>query len=148
MEYYGKILCISYNDLTYDDRPVVINGRADYSHSRCLNGVAPSMLPTETLAPIMTAANYKNLLRRVQINVVRAGKGLGNYALIEIATLPQRFRERIKEKYGTMEQNILKDWFGQHYRIDAEARSFYTTGQNQRVHGERLGAEGCGQRDG
>lgn len=126
MEYYGKILCISYNDLTYDDRPVVINGRADYSHSRCLNGVAPSMLPTETLAPIMTAANYKNLLRRVQINVVRAGKGLGNYALIEIATLPQRFRERIKEKYGTMEQNILKDWFGQHYRIDAEARSFYT----------------------
>ncbi len=126
MEYYGKILCISYNDLTYDDRPVVINGRADYSHSRCLNGVAPSMLPTEILAPIMTAANYKNLLRRAQINVVRAGKGLGNYALIEIATLPQRFRGRIKEKYGTMEQNILKDWFGQHYRIDAEARSFYT----------------------
>ena len=126
MEYYGKILCISYNDLTYDDRPVVINGRADYSHSRCLNGVAPSMLPTETLAPIMTAANYKNLLRRVQINVVRAGKGLGNYALIEIATLPQRFKDRIKAKYGEMEQNILKDWFGQHYRIDAEARSFYT----------------------
>ena len=126
MEYYGKILCISYNDLTYDDRPVVVNGRADYSHSRCLNGVAPSMLPTDTLAPIMTAANYKNLLRRGQINVVRAGKGLGNYALIEVATLPQRFRERIKAKYGTMEPNILKDWFGQHYRIDAEARSFYT----------------------
>ena len=126
MEYYGKILCISYNDLTYDDRPVVVSGRADYSHSRCLNGVAPSMLPTDTLAPIMTAANYKNLLRRGQINVVRAGKGLGNYALIEVATLPQRFRERIKAKYGTMEPNILKDWFGQHYRIDAEARSFYT----------------------
>ena len=126
MEYYGKILCISYNDLTYDDRPVVVNGRADYSHSRCLNGVAPSMLPTETLAPIMSIPNYKQLSARGQINVVRVGKGLGNYALIEIATLPQRFRERIKEKYGTMEQNILKDWFGQHYRIDAEARSFYT----------------------
>lgn len=126
MEYYGKILCISYNDLTYDDRPVVINGRADYSHSRCLNGIAPSMLPTETLAPIMSIPNYKQLSARGQINVVRVGKGLGNYALIEIATLPQRFRERIKEKYGTMEQNILKDWFGQHYRIDAEARSFYT----------------------
>ena len=126
MEYYGKILCISYNDLTYDDRPVVVNGKADYSHSRCLNGIAPSMLPTETLAPIMSIPNYKQLSARGQINVVRVGKGLGNYALIEIATLPQRFRERIKEKYGTMEQNILKDWFGQHYRIDAEARSFYT----------------------
>lgn len=126
MEYYGKILCISYNDLTYDDRPLVVNGRADYSHSRCLNGVAPSMLPSETLAPIMSIPNYKQLSARGQINVVRVGKGLGNYALIEIATLPQRFRDRIKEKYGAMEQNILKDWFGQHYRIDAEARSFYT----------------------
>ena len=126
MEYYGKILCISYNDLTYDDRPVVVNGKADYSHSRCLNGVAPSMLPAETLAPIMSIPNYKQLSARGQINVVRLGKGLGNYALIEIATLPQRFKDRIKAKYGEMEQNILKDWFGQHYRIDAEARSFYT----------------------
>ena len=126
MEYYGKILCISYNDLTYDDRPVVVNGKADYSHSRCLNGVAPSMLPAETLAPIMSIPNYKQLSARGQINVVRVGKGLGNYALIEIATLPQRFKDRIKAKYGEMEQNILKDWFGQHYRIDAEARSFYT----------------------
>ena len=126
MEYYGKILCISYADLTYDDRPVVVNGKADYSHSRCLNGVAPSMLPAETLAPIMSIPNYKQLSARGQINVVRLGKGLGNYALIEIATLPQRFKDRIKAKYGEMEQNILKDWFGQHYRIDAEARSFYT----------------------
>lgn len=128
MEYYGKILCISYNDLTYDDRPVIVNGRADYSHSRCLNGIRPEDLPIEVLAPIMSIPNYKQLAssKRSQINVVRAGKGLGNYALIEIATLPQRFKDRIKAKYGEMEQNILKDWFGQHYRIDAEARSFYT----------------------
>ena len=128
MEYYGKILCISYNDLTYDDRPLVVNGRADYSHSRCLNGVRPEELPMEVLAPIMSIPNYKQLASsaRSQINVVRKAHGLGNYALIEIATLPQRFRDRIKVKYGAMEQNILKDWFGQHYRIDAEARSFYT----------------------
>ena len=128
MEYYGKILCISYNDLTYDDRPVVVNGKADYSHSRCLNGVRPEDLPIEVLAPIMSIPNYKQLasIKRSQINVVRKARGLGNYALIEIATLPQRFKDRIKAKYGEMEQNILKDWFGQHYRIDAEARSFYT----------------------
>ena len=127
MEYYGKILCISYNDLTYDDRPVMVGGRADYSHSRCLNGVAPSMLPAETLAPIMSKANYKQLSgHRRQINVIRKAHGLGNYALIEVATLPQRFKDRIKKKYGALEQNVLKDWFGQHYRVDAEARSFYT----------------------
>jgi len=126
MEYYGKILCISYNDLTRDDRPVIVDGKADYSQSRCLHGVRPEELPEEELAPIMSASNYKQLAARGKINVVRVGKGLGNYALIEIATLPQRFRDRIKEKYGTMEQDILKDWFGRHYRLDAEARSFYT----------------------
>lgn len=38
MEYYGKILCISAIDLTYDDRPRIIDGRQDYSHSRTLQG--------------------------------------------------------------------------------------------------------------
>ena len=126
MEYYGKILCISAQDLTYDDRPTVVRGRADYSRSRVLNGMRPDCLPDEILAPIMSEPNYKQLKMRGQINVVRAGKGLGNYALVEVATLPVRFKERIKEKYGDMEQNVLKDWFGQHYRLDAKAREFYT----------------------
>ena len=126
MEYYGKILCISANDLTYDDRPVCVDGTADYSRSRVLCGRHPSKLPDEILAPVMSESNYKQLKRRGQINVVRAGKGLGNYALVEIATLPDRFKEHIKVKYGEMEQNVLKDWFSQHYRLDAGAREFYT----------------------
>ena len=141
MEYYGKILCISAQDLTYDDRPIV-GGRAlteladgrhvemgvktDWSHSRVLNGRRPESLPMSVLAPIMSEANYKQLKARGQLNVVRRGGGASTYALIEVATLPLRFREAIKEKYGDMEQNVLKDWFGQHYRLDAEAREFYT----------------------
>ena len=146
MEYYGKILCISAQDLTYDDRPLAAgsggepagtvaarrrtagNGGSDgdWSRSRVLNGRRPEELPMEILAPIMSVANYNQLRKRGQINVVRAGKGLGNYALVEVATLPLRFRERIKEKYGDMEVDVLKDWFGQHYRLDAKAREFYT----------------------
>lgn len=126
MEYYGKILCISAVDLTYDDRPVYVDGKADYSQSRVLNGHAPFDLSKDVLAPIMSEPNYKQLKKRGQINVVRPGKGLGNYALVEVATLPLRFRERIKEKYGDMEVNVLRDWFGQHYRLDAKAREFYT----------------------
>jgi len=119
-------LCISAGDLTYDDRPVVVNGKADYSRSRVLNGVAPFDLPKEILAPIMSEPNYKQLKKRGLLNVVRRGGGPGEYALVELATLPIRFKERIKEKYGDMEQNVLKDWFGQHYRMDAKAREFYT----------------------
>lgn len=127
MEYYGKILCISYKDLTYDDRPVIReDGKADYSKSRALRGHHPFMLSMEELAPIMSVPNYKKLAARKEINVVRQGKGLGSYALIEIATMPLRFQERIKLKYGEMKENILRNWFIGHYHIDAKAREFYT----------------------
>lgn len=125
MEYYGKILCITFDDLTYDDRPVLVGGALDYSRSRCLGGRRPEDQDADVLAPIMSKANYKQLSKRKQINVVRAGKGLGNSALVEVATLPVRFKDKIKAKYGDMEADILKDWFGQHYRLDAEARKFF-----------------------
>lgn len=96
MEYYGKILCISYQDLTGGENP------------------------------IMSVPNYKKLSAKGDINVVRSGRGLGGYALVEVATLPIRFQEKIKEKYGDMKEDILKNWFGSHFRIDAEARAFYT----------------------
>ena len=127
MEYYGKILCISYKDLTYDDRPVIReDGKADYSKSRALRGHHPSMLSMEELAPIMSVPNYKKLAARKEINVVRPGKGLGSYALVEIATMPLRFQERIKLKYGDMKEDIIRNWLGSHYHIDAKAREFYT----------------------
>ncbi len=126
MEYYGKILCISYNDLTYDDRPAMVNGKADYSRSRTLKGVHPSTLSEEELAPIMSIPNYKKLAAKEKINVVRSGRGLGGYVLVEIATMPLRFQERIKLKYGDMKEDVIRNWLGSHYHIDAKAREFYT----------------------
>lgn len=119
-------MCISYNDLTYDDRPVMVNGKADYSRSRTLKGVHPSTLSEEELAPILSVPNYKKLAAKKEINVVRPGKGLGSYSLVEIATMPLRFQERIKLKYGDMKEDIIRNWLGSHYHIDAKAREFYT----------------------
>ena len=75
MEYYDDKLCISYDDLTRNDAPAGQPGDA-----------------------IMSASNHKKLAASKQINVVRAGKGLNNYALIELESLPERFRERIRHK--------------------------------------------------
>ena len=119
-------MCISYNDLTYDDRPVMVNGKADYSRSRTLKGVHPSTLSEEELTPILSVPNYKKLAAKKEINVVRPGKGLGSYALVEIATMPLRFQERIKLKYGDMKEDVIRNWLGSHYHIDAKAREFYT----------------------
>ena len=119
-------MCISYNDLTYDDRPVMVNGKADYSRSRTLKGVHPSTLSEEELAPIMSIPNYKKLAAKEKINVVRSGRGLGGYVLVEIATMPLRFQERIKLKYGDMKEDVIRNRLGSHYHIDAKAREFYT----------------------
>ena len=119
-------MCISYNDLIYDDRPVMVNGKADYSRSRTLKGVHPSTLSEEELAPILSVPNYKKLAAKKEINVVRPGKGLGSYALVETATMPLRFQERIKLKYGDMKEDVIRNWLGSHYHIDAKAREFYT----------------------
>lgn len=96
MEYHGKILCISFKDLTREPDP------------------------------IMSQSNYKWLKKEGKLNVVRDGRGLGGYALIEVATMPRRFQDKIREKYGDMKEDILKNWFGSHFRINAKARAFYT----------------------
>lgn len=105
MEYYGKILCISARDLTRDDIASLEDGSLD---------------------PIMSKAAYDKMVSRMQINVVRPGKGLGHYALVELDSIPDRYKAKIKAKYGDMSTNILRDHFGSKYTIDVKAREFYS----------------------
>lgn len=127
MEYYGKILCISMADLTRDDRPVVRpNGIADYSKSRQLNGMHPSMLSREELAPIMSESCYKQLIHRKKVKVVRKGIGRGVSALVSVESLPEKYKELVTQKYGNMETEMLRNWFGSHWEVDPEAQSWYS----------------------
>ena len=104
MEYYDDKLCISYDDLTRND--------------------APAGQPSDA---IMSVSNYKKLAASKQINVVRAGKGLNNYALIELESLPERFRERIRHKYPQGANMYLHRYFDRFYELDTAAREFYST---------------------
>ena len=54
--------------------------------------------------PVMTMNNYRNLVRRKQLNILRPGKGLGCCALIEYPSLPERFRHKFEAKYGDPEE--------------------------------------------
>lgn len=75
MEFYGKIIAVTVHDLT----------RAD-------DGEA-----------VMSQSSYRHMIERNRCVVLRQGKGLGSYALIEYRSLPQRFRERFEAKYGDPE---------------------------------------------
>lgn len=56
---------------------------------------------------VMSRCTYDHLVVRNRINLLRPGKGLGSYALIEYCSLPQRFKVRFERKYGDPEK-IMK----------------------------------------
>ena len=82
MEYFGSIIAVTVEDLT---------GGID---------------------PVMTPACYFKLQQRGRFTVLRPGKGYGSYALIEYASLPERFKARFIEKYGKPEDIMKKEKAG------------------------------------
>ena len=74
---------------------------------------------------IMTEPNYEYKSWKGQIDVVRQGKGLGNYALIAVDSLPTKYKEAVEEKYGNGAEVILTGWFMSNYELDQAAVAFY-----------------------
>ena len=95
MEWFGNIIAVTKHDLTRSD-----DGEG-----------------------VMSADCYKKLVARGQLTMLRPGKGLGSYALIEYASMPSRFRDRFEAKYGdpekTMRQNEIT------LAADPEAQRFF-----------------------
>ena len=67
MEYYNKILCVTFEELAGGDEPVIVR---------------------DTL---------RTNVRRGNIQCARQGKGKGNYALYVYASLPKKYRMRFEE---------------------------------------------------
>lgn len=74
---------------------------------------------------IMTPPNYKQLCARGRIEVVRQGKGLGNYALIAVDSLPQRFKEKVELIFSNAKQVQLEEWVKSNYVTDPVATAFF-----------------------
>lgn len=71
---------------------------------------------------VMTLINYKNLINRKKIEVLRRGCNC-TPALVEYASLPTRFKEAFVAKYGDPEQMMRDD--KPHLAMNAEAREYY-----------------------
>ena len=72
---------------------------------------------------VVSKSNYDKLVSRERINVLRPGKGLGSYALIEYRSLPERFRSRFEAKYGNPEKIMKQEKAA--LPTDSEAQRFY-----------------------
>jgi hypothetical protein len=95
MEYFENMICVTVDDLCYGENPV------------------------------MTKSNYDNLIRRKQVNVVRSGKGLNCYALVEYASLPERFRYKFEALKGKPEELLREQSAPAWIPISRDARRFF-----------------------
>ena len=73
--------------------------------------------------PIMSYNNYKQLVMRQNISILRTARGLGHYALIEFASLPARFKAKFIAKYGDPEKIIRKE--KETMKMDENAIEFF-----------------------
>ncbi|MCI7614786.1 MAG: kinase [Bacteroidales bacterium] len=95
MEYYKKILCVSYEELTGGDDPVVKQG------------------------------TFKSLRHRGHVSMALRGGGEGREALIVYASLPEKYKARFVAKYGDPAEVLKKEQMKRQMVIDMAAREWY-----------------------
>lgn len=76
---------------------------------------------------IVTYDNYKKMVVRGDLNVVRRGGGLGQYALIEVESMPERVKNDVKEAFPDGPLMKLQQWFRSNYVVDDAARSYFSS---------------------
>ena len=95
MEYYNKVLCVTYAELTGGENPVI---KADTLRQNvCRNNIVGA----------------------------RQGKGEGNYALYVWSSIPEKYRRRFVALLGDPEERMREAMKKASVKIDAAAREFY-----------------------
>lgn len=109
MEYYNKMLCLSFADLTCGSDPVILR---------------------ETL--------LKNVLRGNIIRAHRGG-GEGSEALYIWSSIPEKYRKRYMEMHGDPEEAMRKAREEAPVKEDSAARAYYESYRYTDKRGEEKG---------
>lgn len=70
--------------------------------------------------------NYKKMSIRGKFNVVRKARGLGNYALVAVDSLPEEMREAVNSWYPNILITRLVHWVRENYVYDRAAYAYYS----------------------
>ena len=95
MEYYDNELCVTYEELTSGDDPVI---------------------KYETLRSNITRGN---------ILTARSGRGEGSCALIVYSSLPEKYKARFVARYGHPEEALILQNMRERVKTDDKAREYY-----------------------
>ena len=96
MEYFNKILCVTYAELT---------GGSD---------------------AVIKAATLRQNMSRGNIVSVHRGGGEGGQALYAWSSIPQKYKVRYMERYGDPEQRMKEAMVRDRVKLDSEACTWYT----------------------
>ena len=96
MEYFNKILCVTYAELT---------GGSD---------------------AIIKAATLRQNMSRGNIVSVHRGGGEGGQALYAWSSIPQKYKERYMKRYGDPEQRMKEAMIRDRVKLDSDAHTWYT----------------------
>ena len=97
MEYYNKIMCVNYEELTTD----------------------------EGGEPVIKRNTLDSLIRRGNTERIKRGGGEGSCALIVYNSLPEKYRQRYESIYGDPVELFKKAAMKDKMIINEEARRFY-----------------------
>lgn len=75
---------------------------------------------------LVSEANYKKMAIRKKLDVARTARGLGNYALVAVDTLPAAMKEAVKRAYPNLRIVRLVNWVRENYDYDQRAYAFFS----------------------
>lgn len=75
---------------------------------------------------LVSEANYKKMAIRKKLDIARTARGLGNYALVAVDTLPAAMKEAVKRAYPNLRIVRLVNWVRENYDYDQHAYAFFS----------------------
>ena len=75
---------------------------------------------------LISEANYRQKAARGKLDVARTARGLGNYALVAVDTLPAAMKEAVKRAYPNLRIVRLVNWVRENYDYDQHAYAFFS----------------------
>ena len=75
---------------------------------------------------LVSEANYKKMAIRKKLDIARTARGLGNYALVAVDTLPAAMKEAVKRAYPNLRIVRLVNWVRENYDYDQRAYAFFS----------------------
>lgn len=74
---------------------------------------------------VMTTVNYKQMAYRGDLTVARTGGGKGNYVLVVVDSLPDKYRDQVALIFPDSDAVLVAGWIRENYQRDQAAIVFF-----------------------